>query len=88
MFSQTTEVEARYRQWRMLEDAAHDRLVRHARRAARRSESPPLPLVLRLLYRLSAVWSHVRSRIRTRATLAPTDTPIGHMIPPVRTAHL
>ena len=91
MLSRTLETEARYKQWRMLEDAAHDRLVRHARRAMRQSE-PPLPLTPHLLHRVriawSHVWSHVWSRIRARTTLTPADTPIGDVLPPVPTAHL
>ena len=87
MLSRTIEVEARDKQRRMLEDAAHNRLMRRARRVARQTESPSRPLAVHLLSRVRAVWSHVWSRIRARTMLTPVDTTIGEVVPPVRTAH-
>ena len=87
MLSRAIEVEARHTQRRILEDAAHDHLVRLARRAAQ-TDSPPRPFAQHLLSRIRAVWSQVWSPIRTPTTLEPADTPIAGATPPVLAARL
>jgi hypothetical protein len=84
--SRTLEFDARNKQARFLRDAAHDRLVRQAQRAA----SPPHQVVLRplpLLARLRTHWFQVWSRIRARAPLSPLETRIDDVVPPIHAAH-